>query len=140
MTDINKQGIENKTINLLRTKFKFKIEEACFSKGFIPKYILLDRTRNIHSYLVPMSNTEFLQIGKSSFKGSRLESILLEYYKIYYSSLDRPLFLIIENNQTIDFFDISNLKDYFFNTISIEEVFKNKINMIDIYPIIKNEL
>lgn len=137
---IKQQGNMSKTITLLKTKFKFKIEKACFSEGYIPEYILLDRTRNIHSYLVPISNQELIQIGKSEFIGSRLESTLLEYYKVCYSTLDRPLFLLIENNQTIDFFDVSNLSDYFFYKKPIEEVLKNKINLMDIYSIIKKEL
>ena len=42
-------------------QFKMKLEVACFSNGYIPKYIILDRTRNIHSYLV------FIYLSKGKF-------------------------------------------------------------------------
>ena len=47
---INLDAIESDILQSLKGKYKFKIEKACFSKGWVPNYILLDRTRNILLY------------------------------------------------------------------------------------------
>ena len=43
---------EEKILAKLRKDYRLKIEDANFAKGLIPVKILLDGTRNIHSYLV----------------------------------------------------------------------------------------
>lgn len=81
--------------------FGLKIEEANFSKGFIPKHILLDRTRNIHSYIV------FCEIsdGKSSsiyWDNSLSKENIISIVRTQYSQLNRPLFFVFrKDNQYV---------------------------------------
>jgi len=83
--------------NKLKQKYKLNIELACFAMGFVPKYILLDRTRNIHSYLM-FFRTENQQITSSICENANLKDRLINVLRTQYSQLDRPLFLIIQNN------------------------------------------
>ena len=88
---------EQYLVSKLQSEYKLKIEEACFSSGWIPKHILLDKTRNIHSYIV------FLSISKGNFSGryfSNENDFCLNVFNIIktqYSNLDRPLFFIIQD-------------------------------------------
>lgn len=72
---------------------KLHLEKACFSIGSIPNYILLDSTRNIHSYFEFCSlvngRVHSVHIGDSDNNG------LLGLLRTQYSQLDRPLFFII---------------------------------------------
>ena len=90
-----------KLIKHFKLKYKLNIEKACFSKGWIPKYIILDRTRNIHSYCVFIFQDDF------TFTNDFINKDLIEFSKIRYSSLDRPLFIfLISKNLNIKFFEI----------------------------------
>lgn len=130
---LSKEKTSSNILNILQKKYKLKIEKANFANGYIPSYILLDRTRNIHSYLVPVSK-EIADILTDYL------SHLKEYYKVQYSQLDRPLFLLFENDDSIDFLDISNLKKYLKNEEPFNQFLENKITIDLIYPIIRSEL
>ncbi len=98
-------------INYFKIHYKINIEEANFSKGWIPKYILLDRTRNIHSYAVFVNSIE---ISKEE---------LIEYSKIRYSSLDRPLFIFhYKHDETLSFFEINDFKNNVFSEKKYESI------------------
>lgn len=81
-------------ISKIYNKYKIKIESACFSNGYIPEHIILDRTRNIHSYLT------FIKVEQSRIRSEVFDLNndylvpLIEYVKVQYSQLDRPLFFI----------------------------------------------
>jgi len=83
--------------NKLKQQYKLNIELACFAMGFVPKHILLDRTRNIHSYLM-FFRSENQQITSSICENANLKDRLINILRTQYSQLDRPLFLIIQNN------------------------------------------
>jgi len=83
--------------NKLKKMYRLNIELACFAAGFVPKHILLDRTRNIHSYLLFL-RTENQQIITSICDTEHLKDGLLNVLRVQYSQLDRPLFLIIQDN------------------------------------------
>jgi hypothetical protein len=90
---------EQYLVSRLKSEYKIKIEDACFSTGWIPKHILLDKTRNIHSYIV------FASISKNNFFGryfSNNSDFGLNIYnliKTQFSNLDRPLFFIIQDEK-----------------------------------------
>jgi hypothetical protein len=131
-------------ITKIYTKYKIKVEEACFSTGFIPKYIILDKTRNIHSYIT------FIQIEKSKISGDLFEFSkdflfpLVEYVKIQYSQLDRPLFfLFLDNSGEIAGIDASDIRMQLLEyggSDMIHFINKNMINGQQLFTQIKNEL
>jgi hypothetical protein len=95
---MNHQDWEKEEIESIKRNYKLTIEEACFAKGFIPKHIILDKTRNIHSYIV-FGKLEDKSISGTYFSISGNSIIdLTELVKIQYSSLDRPLFFVLKNN------------------------------------------
>ena len=95
-----------KLVKHFKSKYKLNIEKACFAKGWIPKYIILDRTRNIHSYCVFIFQDDF------TFTNDFIYNDLIEFYKIKYSSLDRPLFVfLISADFKIKFFEIEEFKN-----------------------------
>ncbi|NMH24923.1 hypothetical protein [Flavobacterium solisilvae] len=85
---------EDLVLNKLKSNYKLKIEEACFSTEWIPKHILLDRTRNIHSYFVFATNNENEYEGRYFTNKNQFENQVMELIKTQYSSLDRPLFFV----------------------------------------------
>ena len=82
----------------LRKKYRLNIEKASFSTNSIPNYILLDSTRNIHSYL------EFCQKEGNSLVSAhwglqdQLKGVL-SVVRTQYSQLDRPLFFIFPDEK-----------------------------------------
>jgi hypothetical protein len=95
------------TIALIKKQYKLNIELASFQKGFIPNYILLDKTRNIHSYIV-VADYDNSTIGGYYFnKDIDFNSILIELLKIQYSTLDRPLFLILNSKNKFNVIECS---------------------------------
>ncbi len=106
-------------IKHFKSKYKLNIEKACFSKGWIPNYIILDRTRNIHSYCVFIFQEDF------TFTSDFINNDLIEFSKIRYSSLDRPLFVfLISNNLNIKFFEIEEFK----NLLEQQKLNKSNLN------------
>lgn len=91
---------ENTECITLNKQYKFHIEDANFSKGYIPKKILLDRTRNIHSYIVfcKVENNSLLsEYWNSDNFTSTFKSILATQY----SDLDRPLFFLFRDKNNL---------------------------------------
>lgn len=82
----------------LRKKYRLNIEKASFSTNSIPNYILLDSTRNIHSYL------EFCQKSGDNLVSAhwglqdQLKGVL-SVVRTQYSQLDRPLFFIFPDEK-----------------------------------------
>lgn len=91
---------ENMECITLCKQYKFHIEDANFSKGFIPKKILLDRTRNIHSYLV-FCKIENNSLLSEYWSGSNFTSAFKSILATQYSDLDRPLFFLFRDNNSM---------------------------------------
>lgn len=137
---LSKEETNNNILTILQKRYKFKIEHASFAQGFIPSFILLDRTRNIHSYLVPISQEVANSLHDTSKEISNYLNYLQEYYKIQYSQLDRPLFLLFENGKSVDFLDISNLKKFLKKEETFDQFLDYKIEIDSIFTTIKSEL
>ncbi len=138
-------SIELNTLNIIKKKYKLNIELASFCSGYIPQYILLDKTRNIHSYMV------FSEIVNSSFKGSYFDrksdfkDILLELLKIQYSTLDRPVFFIINSNGNIQAIECGSIREFLLENNSDLENIENfiineSVSFDDIIKQVKREL
>lgn len=87
---------EEKTISKLKHDYRLKIEDANFAKGLIPVKILLDGTRNIHSYIVvceKKGNIFMSPYWNENNFAANLKSMLA----LQFSDLDRPLFFIYES-------------------------------------------
>jgi hypothetical protein len=109
-------------IQHFKSKYQLNIEQACFSKGWIPNYIILDRTRNIHSYCVFIFQDDF------TFTNDFINKDLIEFSKIRYSNLDRPLFIfLISKELNIKFFEIEEFKNL------LEEKKINKLNLNNLW-------
>ena len=123
-------------IQHFKSKYQLNIEQACFSKGWIPNYIILDRTRNIHSYCVFILQDDF------TFTNDFINKDLIEFSKIRFSTLDRPLFIfLISKELNIKFFEIEEFKNL------LEEKKINKLNLNNLWvdfdsmsSVIKSEL
>ncbi|MBP5721360.1 MAG: hypothetical protein J6W82_09910 [Bacteroidales bacterium] len=84
----------------LRSKYKINIEKASFSTASIPNYIILDSTRNIHSYV------EFCKIEKEQLVSSHWDIKdqlrgVLSVIQTQYSQLDRPLFFMFPDENGV---------------------------------------
>ena len=109
-------------IQHFKSKYQLNIEQACFSKGWIPNYIILDRTRNIHSYCVFIFQDDF------TFTNDFINKDLVEFSKIRYSTLDRPLFIfLISKELNIKFFEIEEFKNL------LEQKKINKLNLNNLW-------
>lgn len=135
---------EEKVINSLYQKYKLTVEEACFAKGWIPKHIILDRTRNIHSYIV------FADYSNKVFKGRYFQSIssfqedVIELVKIQYSKLDRPLFILYKHEDgAIYCIESNEIREHILNNrqVEISEYIVNaSVNFDNIVDTIKTQL
>lgn len=90
--------INSNLIEEIRNQYKINIERASFANGFIPRHIVLDRTRNIHSYLTFIKITSNKIIGEYFTQINDFITPLLELIRIQYSQLDRPLFFLYVND------------------------------------------
>ena len=133
---------ENRECHTLCAKYRLNIEDANFAKGFIPKKILLDRTRNIHSYLVICKwFDDFLWSnywGKDSFTAS-IKSMLA----VQYSELDRPLFFIFNNENKCRIIEGNELREAILENPKIDinqYILCNACNLFDVIVKIKKEL
>jgi hypothetical protein len=137
------KNVEQKIIFTLKKRFKLKIEEACFASGSIPKLIILDRTRNIHSYLIICKKDKNNLFSSQFLHGSNLEKNLIEITRIQYSALDRPLFLIYKNesDKSIKAIEVSEIKELFLqDKFSRINLFQLEIDFDKVSPLIKQEL
>ena len=92
-------AFEEKILAKLRKDYRLKIEDANFAKGLIPVKILLDGTRNIHSYLVLCEKKEYF-LESSYWNKEDFNTNIKSMLSLQYSDLDRPLFFIyFENNK-----------------------------------------
>lgn len=128
----------------LKSELKLKIESANFAQGYIPRDILLDRTRNIHSYIIPCL-----------FKNEKIDSIywsdtnfidsIIALLRVQYSQLDRPLFFIIKKDNDYKIIEGNIIREYILeNSISktdlLQFILSTSNNLSDIIYKIKNEL
>lgn len=97
----NSEANEARMCEILHSKYKLRIEKSCFSTGAMPNYIILDSTRNIHSYV------EFCDIQDGVLTSIHIDNKqpligLVDVLRTQYSQLDRPLFFIFSNsNETL---------------------------------------
>ena len=82
----------------LRKKYRLNIEKASFSTNSIPNYILLDSTRNIHSYLEFCQKSGDNLISAHWSLKDQLKGVL-SVVRTQYSQLDRPLFFIFPDEK-----------------------------------------
>ena len=78
-------------------KYRLHIEDANFAKGYIPRKILLDNTRNIHSYFV-FCKYENDFISSAYWQKDNFSKSLISMIAMQYSDLGRPLFLVFRGN------------------------------------------
>lgn len=99
-------------IDRLKTDFNLKIEEACFSKGYIPKFILLDRSRNIHSYIIPCHINDG-ELTSSYWNSLSFDESIIQFLRVQYSQLDRPLFFVYEQKNAVMIIESGEVRSYF---------------------------
>ena len=139
----NSKLYEEEIVLNLRNKYKLKIEVASFAKGLIPNYILLDRTRNIHSYIIICKKSEECFTSVYFNHNYNLEKNLMDISRIQYSELGRPLFLIYEelNSNNLKVIDVSEIKELLLTKkFSVKNLFQLEIDFDQVAPIIKEEL
>lgn len=88
---------ENTECESLCAKYKLRIEDANFAKGLIPRKILLDHTRNIHSYIVTCKLSDNI-LQSIYWNKDTFEYSLKKMLAIQNSNLDRPLFFVYKIN------------------------------------------
>lgn len=123
--------------------YKLRIEDANFAKGYIPRKILLDGTRNIHSYFVfcKMEDEALLSVywEKQNFRKALKSMLALQY-----SDLDRPLFFIFRDNEgKYKAIEGNELRETFLENPHInitEYILENSYKLFDMLLRIKNEL
>lgn len=93
-------NFEEKIISKLKHDYRLKIEDANFAKGLIPVKILLDRTRNIHSYIV-VCEKEGNIIESPYWDENNFVTNLKSMLALQFSDLDRPLFFIFESENKL---------------------------------------
>lgn len=88
-------GFEQAFFEALKRKYKLRIEEANFAGENIPKYLLLDSTRNIHSYLILCCEHQGMLLS-NYWDGINAKKQIVKLLRIQYSQLDRPLFFFLK--------------------------------------------
>ena len=140
---MNNEVFEQSLSDLLKKQYRLNIELACFSSGYIPKYVLLDRTRNIHSYIV-FCRKEKNDIISSFWEQGKLINGLVDMLKAQFSKLDRPLFFIIqENEKVLKVIEGNYIREELLrkSNINIENfLLSESVNFQDIILNIKSEL
>lgn len=136
---------ESIVIDELKSNYKLKIEEACFSTDWIPKHILLDRTRNIHSYFIFATFYKNIYKGRYFNNDNNFENDIIELIKTQYSKLDRPLFLIIQDeNYHLLGIEASTIREFILENKQIQTIknfiSNNAIGLLEIISQIKLEL
>lgn len=142
MTRLGAEKIEEAAAVFLRQNFGIKLEKACFAKGIIPPYLILDRTRNIHSYATFI----FKENGTLSHRGVDASLDIIGYLrqlaKIQFSELDRPLFLFLFDDEfKLSASEIEIIKDHLFSNDITEENLLSFFDNSNYFPqIIKQQL
>lgn len=123
--------------------YKLHIEEANFAKGLIPKDIILDRTRNIHSYVI------FCQVSNELtdseyWEDYNHEKRIKQILSLQYSELDRPLFIVFQDcNHKFKTIEGNFLREAILENqeLDIKDYILSKSDNFDeIIPIIRKEL
>ena len=81
---------------LLKKEYRLKLEPVSFPNHTIPRFILLDRTRNIHSYFAFCRNKNNM-LESSHWNANEMVVGLTKLIQTQHSELDRPLFIVIQN-------------------------------------------
>lgn len=130
-----------KLVSQLKKDYKVSLHEACFSEGVIPRFIILDKTRNIHSYI------DFYNCQRQSIRGEihqsnvEIKEKLIKFCQIQFSSLDRPFFLHVDKYEDSFFIDISDLRIATLKgELNIESIDELRIDKSDLFAKIKSEL
>ena len=125
----------------IKSDYKLTLHKACFSEGHIPRFIILDRTRNIHSYI------DFYDYPSQNLRGEKLRSNdeikekLIKFCQIQYSTLDRPFFLYISNHKDSYLIDVSDLRVAAFNgELDYIKIRDFRIDKNELFQRIKKEL
>lgn len=84
---------ENSVCSEINKLYRLKFEDANFAEGLIPQKILLDKTRNIHSYFVICRNFGN-QLTSNYWNSRNFDNTIKPLLSLQYSDLDRPLFFI----------------------------------------------
>ncbi len=84
---------ENLECSTLSKKYRLHFEDAVFAQGIMPRKILLDGTRNIHSYFV-FCKYENEKISSAYWNKKNFSKIIKKILALQYSDLDRPLFFV----------------------------------------------
>lgn len=130
-------------VTRLRKTYNLRIERACFASGSIPQYILLDRTRNIHSYLIPCY-IEGGIIQSSMWDVNSFQQTIMDVLRVQYSQLDRPLFLLYKDAlNDIRIIEGGFIRDCILSDtrINIQEcIFNESDSFVEVVGKIKQEL
>lgn len=135
--------IEAELCSELKSKYRLNIEKACFAQNYIPNYILLDSTRNIHSYIefCILESGHLYSIHWS--KGDMLKG-LVRVLQVQTSQLDRPLFFIYKDEtETYKVIESNLIKEQILEGESANTedfIIKNSDIFSEILPQIKREL
>lgn len=128
----------------LKSELKLKIESANFAQGYIPRDILLDRTRNIHSYIIPcLFNNE--KVDSNYWSDTNFIDSIIALLRIQYSQLDRPLFFIIKKDNDYKIIEGNIIREYILaNSVSqtdlLQFILSTSNNLSDMIYKIKSEL
>lgn len=134
---------ENEECITLCKKYKLHIEDANFAKGLIPKKILLDSTRNIHSYFV-FCNLENGHLHSAYWKNKDFPTSLKSMLALQYSDLDRPLFFIfLDNKNEYNVIEGNEIREALLENPDMnlcEFIKENSVKLYDVITQIHNEL
>ena len=141
---MNNEEHDNALISRISKMYRLHIESACFANACIPKFILLDRTRNIHSYIIPCRIVDG-HIECSYKNGKTLSESVINLLKIQYSQLDRPVFLLFEDqNNSLKIIEGNYLRERVLEDGSIYDIenmlLKESLNLSEEILQIKKEL
>lgn len=136
---------EKNIIINLKKSYKLNIEEACFAKDWVPFHIILDRTRNIHSYLVFASFSNNNYSGRYFTNPKTFGQDILSLIRTQYSQLDRPLFIITKmSNQVLSCIEGNIVREYILGKSDLNDVKKfiseQSIDFEQVVKSIKSEL
>lgn len=93
------ENFEHSISSFIKKRYHWNLEPISFPNKRIPNYILLDRTRNIHSYFVFCRNSHSLLESKN-WEANNMPIALTQIIQTQFSELDRPLFFVIQDEDS----------------------------------------
>lgn len=111
---------ESEIYNILFESYHLKFEDAVFASGLIPEKILLDRTRNIHSYFIVCKN-EKKRLFSNYWNSTNFSENLRQILALQYSDLDRPLFFVYCQNQNLMIIEGNKIREAILEDPGINE-------------------